>query len=165
MRTHTIQDLIHYLERGLLEKSHYFVIRTLYSNEIFELMYKKQNDGVWQIRPKIYGNNDGEWLNIDKANLFNYLSGKLHIDLVDFEIQLLDKILTMAAYTHMISAEIEKLVGREMIEEAIAAQEEFQKNLLAMINQLLPGSSQSNDNRNDQAPDNSKKAPHLSIIS
>lgn len=139
MEKDSVYQLIKYVTDQLDERQLYFIVPAFNDDSIaFEILWKKDRKLPWSFT--LYRTDN--WTECSQLDILDAL-GEVECDLVEFQRQITDKILTQVAYMDMRIKEARKLVGSEAVDAGIEAHEEFGKQLVATIQSVLDKKSKS----------------------
>ena len=131
-KTH-IYSLVKHLIDQIGEKKFYFIVNAFNDDKVaFEILWEKNETLPWSF--SLYKADN--WTACSTLDILDALE-EIECDLMDFQNQVVDKILTQAAYMDMRLKSTRELLGDTLVDAHIKSYEEFGKELVATIAKVL----------------------------
>lgn len=133
MEKDNIYQLIKHLADQIIEKQIYLVVPAFNDDAVaFEILWKKGNKLPWSF--SLYRADN--WTECSTLDILDALE-EVECDLVYFQQQITDKILTEVAYMNARIKDTRRLLGDDVVDASIRAHEEYGNNLMATIYNVL----------------------------
>ena len=129
----TIEQVLEFINNYFADDRLNVEIPTLYSKEIYEAFWTRDiEEPRWLVGVKGSGNLE----QVDTQDLIDFLN-KNKLDLVEFQINLLDRILINVGSIAIIVKKARKLLGDSLVDQAIDKIEEFYQTIDMTIEEIM----------------------------
>lgn len=128
-----LQELLIYVNGNYVDDRLYLIVPHLYEKRDYEILWSRDlNEPRWLVREK--GSSDFEYVSTEE--LVKALNVR-KINLIEFHIELINKVLIHIAHLTIILDRSEQLFGKDIIDQAYDSLKKYYVDLQAAIEQII----------------------------